>query len=260
MREPLDNGWGSFNQTQPAWLDRSGRPQTDAWRGCQRRILQPWDPGRLLLTGFALVLILFVVGCIFKMVGGGLRDLGRDFSSIGTLLAWAGAAITSFLVAGRAQRIHRQVLLAPLANRRGVAVRLVDAQIISSLELTLALTGGAVLTSMLLDHNWIWILGLWNAAGTLVIVAALMLAVASSSPPLLAWLLSWAMPWWVSWLQVALGLALIFSWVYVAVPCLNAWQQHGDARPAILAVVLILAAGAVGRFLAIRRLAVAEPD
>jgi hypothetical protein len=267
--DAVDVGW---DQAQPSWLDRSGRDCPDAWRGCRRRILQPWDSGRLLLAGLAMVLLLYVVGCVLDAFGSGRRNLGRELVVIGTALAGAVAMIASLLVAGRAQRIHRQVLVAPGADRRGVGVRLVDAQIVSSLEMMLALTSGAALASLLLDHHWIWIIGHWrsgdavmqasavSATGTCAMVAALMLVSAVASPPLVAWLLSWALPWWARWLQVVLGLAIIFGGVFVAAPCLKAWRQDGDARPALLAVVLILAAGAVGRFLAIRRLAVAEPD
>jgi hypothetical protein len=264
----MDVGWG---QAHPTWLDRSGRDCPDAWRGCRRRILQPWDTGRLLLAGFALVLLFYVWGCVFDAVGSGRRNL--NVVVLGCTLAATWATFASLLVAGRARRIHRQVLVAPGADRRGVGVRLVDAQIVSSLEMMLALTSGAALASLLLDHHWIRILGHWRsgdavmeaaavrAAGTCAMVAALMLACTAAFPPLVAWMLSLAMRRWAHWLLAVLGgLAILFGGASVAMLCLEAWQQHGDARPAILAVVLILAAGAVGRFLAIRRLAVAEPD
>lgn len=257
-------------QAHLPWLDRSGRDCPDAWRGCRRRILQPWDPGRLLLAGFALVLLFYVWGCVFDAVGSGRRNLNSVV--LGIVVAAAGAMFASLLAAGRAQRIHRQVLVAPGADRRGVGARLVDAQIVSSLEMMLALTSGAALASLLLDHHWIRILGHWRsgdavmqaaavrAAGTCAMVAALMLASAAAFPPLVAWMLSLAMPWWALLLQGVLSGLAILGGALVAVLGLNSWRQDGDARPAILAVVLILAAGAVGRFLAIRRLAVAEPD
>jgi len=262
------NAWSSADITQPAWCSRSETDYAKPYTGCRRRILQPWTAPSMLLAGGAVVVLLAGIDLAYQSIIG---KLYRSFASGGPVIVWAGASLMVLLVANRAQRIHSQLLRAPGGHRAGIARRLVDAQILSSLELLVCLGGGAVVVWLICNQSWVEHLqalrfgdekmhsSAVSAAGSAAIIVCLMLAHALSAPSVVTWLLTWTMPWWALWLHAVLGVATVLGVVFLAIPCVKAFTTHRDIVPFVAVFVGLLALGVVARFLAIRRLANAQP-